>query len=160
MKTVKLPQGTLSIDANEFVIIDDKKSRVRVQADPSAKYRYRHDSTSLYLKFLKETTDINLLGFFLTPSSRIQSISGVINRYPKDEEIKEFRKNKFWIETETAYDELYIINSKGLEIDSVDHVGEVEVGASKSELRKALRKNTKNKLQNRVMLNAFIKKVA
>ena len=26
MKTVKLPQGTLSIDANEFLIIDDKKN--------------------------------------------------------------------------------------------------------------------------------------
>jgi len=74
--------------------------------------------------------------------------------------VREFRKNKFWIEKGTAYDELYIINSKGLEIDGVDHINEVEAGASKSELRKALKKNTKNKLQNRVMLNAFIEKIA
>mgnify|MGYP001434470110 FL=1 len=64
------------------------------------------------------------------------------------------------IDTESAYDELYIINSKGLEIDEVDYIEKVEVGSSKAELRKALRKNTKNKLQNRVLLNAFIKKVA
>ena len=42
----------------------------------------------------------------------------------------------------------------------VDYIEKVEVGSSKAELRKALRKNTKNKLQNRVLLNAFIKKVA
>ena len=32
MKTVKLPQGTLSIDANEFVIIDDKKNEPQYKA--------------------------------------------------------------------------------------------------------------------------------
>jgi len=114
----------------------------------------------LYLRFLKETTGVNLLGFFLTQSSRVQNLVGVIDRYLKDDEVREFRKNKFWIEKGTAYDELYIINSKGLEIDGVDHINEVEAGASKSELRRALKKNTKNKLQNRVMLNAFIEKIA
>ena len=32
MKTVKLPQGTLSIDANEFLIIDDKKNEPQYKA--------------------------------------------------------------------------------------------------------------------------------
>ena len=32
MKTVKLPQGTLSIDANDFVIIDDKKNEPQYKA--------------------------------------------------------------------------------------------------------------------------------
>ena len=32
MKKVKLPQGTLSIDANEFVIIDDKKNEPQYKA--------------------------------------------------------------------------------------------------------------------------------
>ena len=118
----------------------------------------RHDTTSLYLRFLKETTGVNLLGFFLTQSSRVQNLVGVIDRYLKDDEVREFRKNKFWIEKGTAYDELYIINSKGLEIDGVDHINEVSA-ESKSELRNATKKNTKNKLQNRVMLNAFIEKI-
>ena len=32
MKTVKLPQGTLSIDANEFLIIDNKKNEPQYKA--------------------------------------------------------------------------------------------------------------------------------
>ena len=82
------------------------------------------------------------------------------NCEPDNPHRRSHRKNKKWNEKGTAYDELYIINSKGLEIDGVDHINEVSAGASKSELRKALKKNTKNKLQNRVMLNAFIEKIA
>jgi hypothetical protein len=42
----------------------------------------------------------------------------------------------------------------------VDHMGSVQAGSSKAEIRKALKKNTKGKLQNRILLNAFIEKVA
>ena len=45
-------------------------------------------------------------------------------------------------------------------LDEVDHMDKVEAGSSKSEIRRALRKNTKGKLQNRILLNAFIEKVA
>ena len=80
--------------------------------------------------------------------------------YPTDADISKFRKDKFLIETKSSYDELYIVNVKGLEIDEVDHIGEVRAGSSKAEIRKALKKSTKGKLQNRVLLNAFIEKVA
>ncbi len=80
--------------------------------------------------------------------------------YATEEEVAKFRKDKFIIETRSSYDELYIINIKGLEIDEVNHVGEVKAGSSKAEIRKALKKNTRGKLQNRVLLNAFIEKVA
>jgi hypothetical protein len=83
-----------------------------------------------------------------------------MERYPTDVEITKFRKEKFLIETETSYDELYIINTKSLQIDDVDHMDKVEVGATKAVIRRALKKNTSGKLQNRVLLNAFIKKVA
>ena len=45
------------------------------------------------------------------------NLNYVINRYPTETDLAYFRKNKFMIETETVYDELYIINTKGLEID-------------------------------------------
>ena len=84
----------------------------------------------------------------------------ILSSYPMESELAKFRKDKFLIDTGTSYDELYILNVKGLEIDEVDHIGEVEAGSSKAEIRKALKKNTKNKLKNRVLLNAFIEKVA
>ena len=143
--------------------IDDKKTKVRVFPD-DAKSRYSCGRyTSMFLTGLKKTSGINLLGFFLTSGSgrRVaQNITSATGRYPKDSELSDFRRNKFMIEKGTAYDELYVINVKGLEIDEVDHVGQVAAGSSKAEIRKALKKNTKGKLQNRVLLNAFIEKVA
>ena len=140
--------------------IDDKVSRTRTY--PTRNGRILKE-TDILLEALKKSLGINLLGFFLTSGSGRRmagNLSYVMNDYPTDEEIAKFRKNKFLIESGTSYDELYIINTKGLEIDEVDHIGAVEVGSSKAEIRKALKKNTKGKLQNRVLLNAFIEKVA
>ncbi len=143
------------------VHIDDPVTRMRVF--PEDVKKSNHKVTSLLLLALKRSLGINLLGFFLTSGSGRRSmgnLSYAMSRYPTDEDHAKFRKEKFLIETETAYDELYIINTKGLEIDEVDHMNSVQVGSSKAEIRKALKKNTKGKLQNRILLNAFIEKVA
>jgi len=143
------------------VHIDDPVTRMRVF--PEDVEKSNHKVTSLLLLALKRSLGINLLGFFLTSGSGRRSmgnLSYAMSRYPTDEDNAKFRKDKFLIETETAYDELYIINTKGLEIDEVDHMNSVQVGSSKAEIRKALKKNTKGKLQNRILLNAFIEKVA
>jgi len=145
----------------DAVHIDDPATRMRIY--PNDIKNSRDGMTSLLLLGLKKSLGINLLGFFLTSGGGkrvVSNLSWVINRYPTEEDVSNFRKNKFLIDTGTAYDELYVINVKGLEIDEVDHIGEVEVGSSKSELRKALKKNTKGKLQNRILLNAFVEKVA
>ena len=141
--------------------IDDKASRTRTYPI-STNGRVKRE-TDILLEGLKNSLGINLLGFFLTTGSGRRmagNLSYVMESYPTDADIAKFRKDKFIIEKNGAYDELYIINTKGLEIDEVDHIGEVEVGSSKAEIRKALKKNTKNKLKNRVLLNAFIEKVA
>jgi len=143
------------------VHIDDPVTRMRVF--PEDVKKSSHKVTSLLLLALKRSLEINLLGFFLTSGSGRRNASNlgyVMSRYPTEEDNAKFRKEKFLIETETAYDELYIINTKGLEIDEVDHMNSVQVGSSKAEIRKALKKNTKGKLQNRILLNAFIEKVA
>ena len=143
------------------VHIDDPVTRMRVF--PEDVKRSNHKVTSLLLLALKRSLGINLLGFFLTSGSGRRSVGNlcyVMSRYPTEEDQAKFRKEKFLIDSETAYDELYIINTKGLEIDEVDHMNSVQVGSSKAEIRKALKKNTKGKLQNRILLNAFIEKVA
>ena len=143
------------------VHIDDPVTRMRVF--PEDVKKSNHKVTSLLLLALKRSLGINLLGFFLTSGSgrrNMGNLTYAMSRYPTDEDTAKFRKEKFLIETDTAYDELYIINTKGLEIDEVDHMNSVQVGSSKAEIRKALKKNTKGKLQNRILLNAFIEKVA
>jgi len=141
--------------------IDDVKTRTRVY--PTRDNGKQMDTTSIYLLALKKQLGINLLGFFLTSGGTRRTaseIGWIMERYPTDEEVSKFRKEKFLIETETSYDELYIVNTKSLQIDDVDHMEKVEVGATKAVIRRALKKNTNGKLQNRVLLNAFIKKVA
>ena len=143
------------------IYIDDPATRMRVFPEEVNARNSRY--TSLLLLALKRSLGINLLGFFLTSGSgrrNIGNLSYVMSRYPTEEDYSMFRKEKFLIDSETAYDELYIINTKGLEIDEVDHMGSVEAGSSKAEIRRALKKNTKGKLQNRILLNAFIEKVA
>ena len=141
--------------------IDDKVSRTRTYPT-DGKGRVKK-TTDILLEGLKNSLGINLLGFFLLSGSgrRVAGNLGyIMSSYPMESELAKFRKDKYLIDKGTAYDELYILNVKGLEIDEVDHIGEVEAGSSKAEIRKALKKNTKNKLKNRVLLNAFIEKVA
>ena len=141
--------------------IDDKASRSRTYP-VSDKGRQKRE-TDILLEALKNSLGINLLGFFLLSGSgrRVSGNLGyIMSSYPTEVELSQFRKDKFLIDKGTSYDELYILNVKGLEIDEVDHFDSVAAGSSKAEIRKALKKNTKNKLKNRVLLNAFIEKVA
>ena len=141
--------------------IDDKASRSRTY--PVSDKGQQKQATDILLEALKNSLGINLLGFFLLSGSgrRVSGNLGyIMSSYPTEVELSQFRKDKFLIDKGTSYDELYILNVKGLEIDEVDHFDSVAAGSSKAEIRKALKKNTKNKLKNRVLLNAFIEKVA
>ena len=141
--------------------IDDKASRTRTY--PVSDKGLQKKETDILLEGLKNSLGINLLGFFLLSGSgrRVSGNLGyIMSSYPMDSDLAQFRKDKFLIDKGTAYDELYILNVKGLEIDEVDHFESVAAGSSKADIRKALKKNTKNKLKNRVLLNAFIEKVA
>tara|TARA_B100000287_G_scaffold68674_1_gene60278 strand:+ start:287 stop:2680 length:2394 start_codon:yes stop_codon:yes gene_type:complete len=141
--------------------IDDKASRTRTY--PVSDKGHQKKETDILLEALKNSLGVNLLGFFLLSGSgrRVSGNLGyIMSSYPTEVELSQFRKDKFLIDKGTSYDELYILNVKGLEIDEVDHFDSVAAGSSKAEIRKALKKNTKNKLKNRVLLNAFIEKVA
>ena len=143
--------------------LDDPVTRTRIDPVRTKGSKRCYGLTSQLLTAVKKMVGVNLLGFYLTGGSGKNTagvLSYVIDRWPTQDEISAFRKEKFLIEKDTAYDELFIINTKGLEIDEVDHMDSVAAGSSKSEIRKALKKNTKGKLQNRVLLNAFIDKVA
>jgi hypothetical protein len=143
--------------------LDDPVTRTRIDPVMTKGRKRSYGLTSQLLTAIKKMVGVNLLGFYLTAGSgknTAGTLSYVIDRWPTQDEIVAFRKDKFLIEKDTAYDELFVINTKGLEIDEVDHMDSVKAGSSKSEIRKALKKNTKGKLQNRVLLNAFIDKVA
>jgi len=107
--------------------IDDKASRSRTY--PVSDKGQQKQATDILLEALKNSLGVNLLGFFLLSGSgrRVSGNLGyIMSSYPTEVELSQFRKDKFLIDKGTSYDELYILNVKGLEIDEVDHFDSVQ----------------------------------
>ena len=71
---------------------------------------------------------------------------------------KELKNNNVAVCKSAGYDEYYILPS--MDIDLENKGIEVEVGASKSALKSAFKKNSTSKTLNRPLLNKFIGMVA
>lgn len=119
------------------------------------------------LKFLKESTNSNVLGFFIS-QYRNQAINKVLHEvgsanYIKNKEkyTTQMTKNRAIIEDKIfGYDRYFGLCTKYMDIIE-DEFGElVEDGASKGKIKTAFAKMTKAKRVNRVLLNAFVDSIA
>ena len=122
-------------------------------------------TTAFYLSLLKQRIpNMNLVGFFIAGSGR----NGTVPKRVLEEKFgvdcdfkkirKELRKNNVVVCKSAGYDEYYILPS--MDIDLENKGIEVEVGASKSALKSAFKKNATSKTVNRPLLNKFIGMVA
>ena len=122
-------------------------------------------TTAFYLSLLKQRVpNMNLVGFFIAGSGR----NGTVPKRVLEEKFgvdcdfkkirKELRKNNVVVCKSAGYDEYYILPS--MDIDLENKGIEVEVGASKSALKSAFKKNATSKTVNRPLLNKFIGMVA
>ena len=74
---------------------------------------------------------------------------------------KEFNKLAVSIEEEKGtYDLAILINQKKIDIDYEEDELQVDVGANKGALKRALVKAGNNKMQQRVILNKFVQQMA
>ena len=116
---------------------------------------------------------MNIVGFFIAGQGRNGNISkniivdkfgtGDYRDYRNNNEIvkkvrKELKKNNVAVCKSAGYDEYYVLPS--MDIDLENKGIEVEVGASKSALKSAFKKNATSKTLNRPLLNKFIGMVA
>jgi hypothetical protein len=62
--------------------------------------------------------------------------------------------------THTGLDELYVLNGKSLKLDDENPLDGVDETATKAKLKTAFKKATGGKVQNRIILNRFIEKIA
>ena len=126
---------------------------------------YYQKRTAFFLSLLKQRVpDMNVVGFFIAGSGR----NGKVTKKTLQEKFgcdcdlqkirKELRKNNVAVCKSAGYDEYYILPS--MDIDLEDKGIEVEVGASKSALKSAFKKNATSKTLNRPLLNKFIGMVA
>lgn len=144
---------------NAIVRVDGKALKVRSVTGSNM--------TEELLKFLKTSTNSNVLGFFIS-QYRNQAINKVMGEVPpgmyvkyKDKYTTQMNKNRALIEDGIfGYDRYFGLCTKYMDIVE-DEFGElVEDGASKSKIKTAFAKMTKAKRVNRILLNAFVDAIA
>jgi hypothetical protein len=155
-----------SVNANQNVYFDPI-TNTRVN---SKDITGRSVQTKCLLKLLKKRCpEASIVNFFVAGEGRNGSVRTNIFQdiigyeWENEQRIKNLRKtlrkdNFVSIEGGQGFDTIYILPGlNGLDMDSEL---EVEVGASKSELKKAFKQMSNKKMLNRPLLNNFIKMVA
>lgn len=117
------------------------------------------EQTNALVKLLKARTHSNVIGFYIIGGR--QFYKKIYTFFPKatiydETKIREsFRKNKFAVVTEAAFDEYYVLRSEGLDTDD-DEEFQVKENASTKTLVNAFSKYAGGRVSNRVILNRFI----
>ena len=119
-------------------------------------WRDKRDFTSVMLKYLKKKYDLQLIGFYLV--SKYRELQYML-RVPYNKEIlarKMFSKDKFIADYDTAYDVYFYVNS-GTRVKN--QVFESD-STNKRSLKKMFMSGMKNRINSRVLLQNFIKRIA
>ena len=173
-------QRDYGLDITTFIALTDGESHGCIGYGNSAlvdrRYNKVHKMTGYrgttrgLLKWLKETTGVRTIGFYLTKPhgqkffSEVERFAGV-ECYSFDDHAIEWRKefNKLAVSIEDkkgTYDLAILINQKKIDIDYEEDELQVDVGANKGALKRALVKAGNNKMQQRVILNKFVQQMA
>jgi hypothetical protein len=125
------------------------------------------DMTAQLLKFLKKSTDSNVLGFFIS-QYRNQAINKAVSEAPhtsiskyRDKYTQQMTKNRCLIEDNIfGYDRYFGLCTKYMDITENEFGELVEDGATKNKIKTAFAKASKSKRVNRILLNAFVDAIA
>ena len=164
------------IEHRSDVVITDPITGKKVKFDYKDLYYNDGSSakkTALYLELLKyRVPNMNIVGFFIAGSGKNGNVSKntIIDKFgtgkyrdPLNNDIikkvrKELKKNNVAVCKSAGYDEYYVLPSMDIEFENTGI--QVDIGASKSALKSAFKKNATNKTLNRPLLNKFIGMVA
>lgn len=133
----------------------------------TVKSMYGSDVTSQLLKSLKNDTNSNVLGFFIS-EYRNQAVARACEAHDwserskvKDKYTTQMNKNRCLIEDNIfGYDRYFGLCTKYIDIAEDDFDELVEDGASKTKIKTAFAKATKSRRVNRILLNAFVDAIA
>jgi hypothetical protein len=113
--------------------------------------------TICLLKLLKQRLESNIIGFYICKPSGARGVLSQYGAKDVEEQYQDFRLKGHTQINDVGYDEYYIIKSDKMGID--DATFEVATNTTRS-LVSAFTKYTGNKVNNRVVLNRFIKLIA
>lgn len=126
--------------------------------------------TEALMTLLKERTQSNILGFYVTSGREARSAFNIYcdfngmtiteQNQKVEKMLNEFRKEKSLILDGTAgYDKYYVIKSDTLDTDDIEDF-EIKENATTKNMVNAFSKYNQSKLSSRVILNSFIKMIA
>lgn len=122
--------------------------------------------TSKLLENLKQSYDVNVIGFFLIKRMRPHHLESYVDgdwseRRKKSELLKaDMRKHKCCEVHQDGYNRYFLINGKDMDVENFD-MSEVEIKkGTASELKRIFGKSMKNRVVSRMVLNKFIEEVA
>ena len=153
-------------------IIGDPKNdyweRTTVFELDGKKFAERGNITANLLNHIKNTHDVNVIGFYVVKRLRRWDIERYIGQYKdwndKEQKIAKFRKelnaNKAAACEYDGYNKYFVLDGKKLGVENFDLQNvEVKKGTT-SELKRIFGKSMANRLVSRVVLNKFIQEVA
>ena len=153
-------------------IIDGDKSnyweKTTVFELDGKKFAEKGNITANLLNHIKNTHDVNVIGFYVVKRLRRWDIEKYIGQYKdwndKEQKIAKFRKelnaNKAAACEYDGYNKYFVLDGKKLGVENFDLQNvEVKKGTT-SELKRIFGKSMANRLVSRVVLNKFIQEVA
>jgi hypothetical protein len=142
------------------VVLRHNKTRIQETAVTLGHGGFNVNVTSALVKILKEVTKCNVVGFYVLSTSEF---SKKINKFIDERTSRQvdklqvdFRRDNSVVVTSAGFDEYYLLRSQGLAIDDEAEL-EVKDNATTRGLVSAFTKYTTSRLNNRVVLNRFIK---
>ena len=128
----------------------------------------RGSTTHGLLEWVAETADCRTIGFYICESAANQMTwdaecfcNTTTDSYGPEMAAKKKEYNKLSTSfTDGCYDLAILINQKKLKLDVSKDIIDVQVGANKGVLKRALVKAGSNKMQQRVILNQFVGQMA
>ena len=146
---------------------DWNSSKTLILRDPVTKHQEIVEdwscqkNTAAYIKLLKARTNCNILGFYVLSGREFSRAAYILLPRAANVDVLKvkFRKEKSMVITNAGFDEYYLLRSEGLDVeDDAEFV--VKENATTRGLVSAFSKYTKNRLNNRVVLNRFIGMIA
>ena len=127
----------------------------------------RREMTNALLESLSDSTGITNIGFFIVSrGSDMRNLKHTLSQSRKidyeeiEKRIKALNRTKSAIFTEVqGYDEWYVIKG-GSELDIKPDSLEIERGAKKGRITTALKRFTKNRTNDRVIMNSLVKVIS
>lgn len=137
---------------------NDRSSQVIVRDNVSKKeYKVKshYDNTNILLRILKDRTDCNLIGFFLHKGG-LQYLARRYENTTLDSNC--WRENNFVAMNSDGYDEYYIINVNGMNIQKEEF--KADSSMTKRKLATAFSNFSKKKAVNRILLQRFVERIS